>query len=75
MNYVQAREYLDKHALPPTPQQAVNALLRSIDKGQEAIERYLDAIDGDDIIEITGGLTSLRMLSDVLKEGREAVGA
>ena len=75
MNYVEARQLLDKQPLPVRPQQAVNVLLDSIDQTQGVVERFVDAYDGEDEVLEVEAIKDLRLISDVLKEGRGAVGA
>ncbi len=75
MNYVEARQLLDKQPLPVRPQQAVNALIRFIDRTQEAIERFGDAYDGEDERVEVHAIEDLRLLAEVLKKGREGAGA
>ncbi len=75
MNYIEARQLLDKQPLPARPQQAVNELIRTIDLMQGGIERAIDGYDSHDFMEQETSVGVLRILRDMLKAGREAVGA
>ena len=75
MNYVEARQLLDKQPLPVRPQQAVNVLIQTIDRVEAPIERLLDAMDSGDFEAEGNAVNELRTVFLILKEGREAVGA
>ena len=75
MNYIEARQLLDKQPLPARPQQAVNVLLDSIDQTQGAIDDFLTAYGGTDPAKELITVSVLKIVADKIKEGREAVGA
>ncbi|KKM16018.1 hypothetical protein LCGC14_1690050 [marine sediment metagenome] len=75
MNYVEARQLLDKQPLPVRPQQAVNVLLRSMDRTEREIDGLLDAMDRGDFDAEGRAVENLRTISEAMKLGREAVGA